>query len=286
VPCPSEEVRELRVRLEEPASLEVTLAGYLGSGLEGRLQLQLIDASIDASRTRFYGPMEGSRIGSDGRQTFTPIQSGPYTVNLMWDAGQYGRQSLIAAEPVVVGPGENTLAMTVPKLHTLTVFFGGDYAGRHASLKPRNPDRSSFWGSSERIGASGELLFAGLKAGPYVLVVRSPERRESMPLTVPSAGQIRFTPTPVTALRLTTEDRDGMLSAVGLRQGDLITGIGDTDFDGSRPADQILQGLALARERLTLRILRDGKSLQIPIDSASFRRITSRGSNVLQPEFR
>ena len=58
-------------------------------------------------------------------------------------------------------------------------------------------------------------------------------------VTIPAAGPIRFAPAPVTALRITVDDQDGTLSALGLRKGDLITGAGDVDREDDGGWEQL-----------------------------------------------
>ena len=286
VPHPGEGTPELRVRLDEPASLEVTLAGYAGSGLEGKLTLHLLDATMDSESARFFGLMDQTRIASDGHRTFSPIQSGPYVLRLMWTTGSFGRQAPISEQPVTVGPGRNTATITVPTLHTLTVVFGAEYAGQHASLNSRDEKRSPFWGAAEQVGENGEVLFSGLPAGTYILRINGFSGESgAMVVTVPTTSRLRFQPAKVTALRVTGDDEAGTLAALGLLAGDLITGTGDADFDGVLPADQVLRGLMMAKKSVTLRIQRAGKSLQLTLDATKLQQAT-RGSNRLDPVYR
>ncbi len=50
----------------------------------------------------------------------------------------------------------------------------------------------------------------------------------------------------------------------------MITGADGTDFDGSRPASQVLSGLLSARKDLKLRFVRSGKSSEASVDSEKF----------------
>ncbi len=70
------ETSELTVEFQEPASLEVTIAGYEGSGYEGLLVVSVQKHEEGApgrsSPMRYYGGSSRSGVDSEGRQ---PIHS-------------------------------------------------------------------------------------------------------------------------------------------------------------------------------------------------------------------
>jgi hypothetical protein len=286
VPLPGVSGGELKIEFAEPASLDVTVTGYAGSNVEGRLK---IDAKpIMAGRERhsrvYYSSSRDDQIGPDGKQTLRPLQPGRYRVELQYMQERWN-SSVLDHVDVDVRAGANQVTIAAPAVYSLTVVAPGEPAGTHIGISQIGGSGSERWGRSP-VGADGTSTFEGLSAGTYRLILYSKAMRQrSMKVTIPAAGSVTFKEDVETALVLKALDSDGFLASSGLQAGDVITGVDGTAFDGARPAAQVLLGLVSARKELKLQITRAGKALEVTVDSDKFAASTNH-TRALEPAAR
>jgi hypothetical protein len=273
MPLPATMSGEIRIDFVEPAILDVTIAGYASSGLEGRLKLEVrpLMAGKEVRRTMYYG--RDDQIGPEGKQTFNALQPGRYRVELQYVRERWQGSALDRVD-VDVAPGANTVSIGVPAVHTLTVIVSGEAADSNLNLQQTGAGGAD--GQQRyhyaKVGPDGTATFEGLVAGTYRLSLWTQKVRRSrgMKVTVPAGGPVTFKEEAETTLVLKSADADGYLATAGLQVGDVITGADGSSFDGSRPATQVLSGLMLARKELKLSVVRGGKALDVTVDSEKF----------------
>jgi hypothetical protein len=283
VPFPPGATGELKVEFTDPASLEVTVAGYAGSGQEGKLRVDARPLIGGKDQPNRYSYGRESQLGPDGRQTFKPLQPGRYRVELQYQQERWRTSSLDKLD-VDVSPGTNSVSVSIPPIHSLTVVLSGEPADSNVNLQligvPAGEER---WNQS-RVGADGTAVFEGLVAGTYRISVFAPKARRSrsMKVTVPSSAAVTFKEEIETALMIKALDSEGYLASVGLQAGDVITGADGATFDGSRPAMQVLMGLITARKEIKLSATRAGKALDFTVDTEKFATATNH-ARALEP---
>jgi hypothetical protein len=282
VPLPVPATGELRIDFAETASLEVTINGYAGSGLEGRLGIDVRSLAGKESARRYYYGREDQQIGPDGRMIVKPLQPGRYRVELQYKQQRWNSSPLDRVDVDVVA-GANSCAMPVPAVYTLNVSCGADAAEGWLNLNPIGGGEER-GGSHARVGADGNATFEGVTAGTYRLSLygQKSRRQKSMKVTVPATGPISFKEDVETALVLKGLDAEGYLASAGLQTGDVITGAEGSEFDGSRPATTVMTGLLSARKELKIRFTRSGKSSEVTVDSEKFS-VATKHMSLLEP---
>jgi hypothetical protein len=284
VALPASLAGEFRVDFAEPASLDVTVTGYAGSGLEGRLRVDArpMSAGKDVQARYHYGSDDS--IGPEGRRTIKPLQPGRYRVQLSFRRERWQAAPLERVE-VDVAPGANAVSIPAPVVHTLVVILEGSPESTHVGLARVGATQSDEWHHSSRSGADGTATFEGLTAGSYRITLYGPKsgRNQSMKVTVPTGGPVRFKEDAETALLVKVLDAEGYLASAGLQQGDVITGVDGASFDGQRSALQVLSGLMMARKEIKLSVRREGKAFEATVDAEEFGAATNR-LRALEPQ--
>ena len=270
VAMPSASAGELRIDMLEPASLDVTITGYAGSNVKGRLRIDAKALSAKDSQKRIYYSSEEHTVGPDGKVTLKPLQPGRYRVDVIYAQERWNGSPLDHTD-VDVAPGTNAVTIAAPAVYSLSVVVGGESADAQLNLQQIGGTGEERW-SRAKVGPDGTATFEGLVAGTYRLMLYGGKggRQRSMKVTVPSTGAVTFKEDVETSLTLRALDSDGYLASAGLQAGDVITGADGTDFDGSRPASQVLSGLLSARKDLRLRVVRSDKSSEATVDSEKF----------------
>jgi hypothetical protein len=275
VPLPGTMSGELRVEMAEPASLDVTVTGYAGSGLEGRLRVDVRPLTGGKEhQSRVYYSREET-LGPDGRQTVKPLQPGRYRVELQYQRERWSNSPLERVD-VDVAPGANAISVPVPAVYSLTVLAPGESADSNMNLQLIGGSGEERWNNA-KVGPDGTGVFEGLVAGTYRLSIWAPKarRNRSMKVTVPSSGPVQFKEEAETSLLVKVLDTEGYLASAGFQAGDVITGADGAAFDGTRPATQVLNGLMMARKEIKLQVVRAGKTTETTVDTEKFATATN-----------
>lgn len=169
---------KVELHFTEPASLDVLVAGIVGSTYEGRLFVNVNPEGPDSHR----GLSHGERLDSGGHHIFKHLSPGPNTVRLslmdqLPQDGWYGRSDVVAVLDVVLTTGKNRAVIAVPALFSLPVSAPGAEDGAEASVWPKNdPDdegtqtlRSTY--RSSPVDAGGNTTLEDLLPGKYILQV-------------------------------------------------------------------------------------------------------------------
>ena len=89
-------------------------------------------------------------------------------------------------------------------------------------------------------------------------------RQAMMSITVPTAGELVFTPTQLDALGVTIFDQEGWLATAGFQSGDKIVSLDGESFDNVRSLQFALMR-ALSARGGEIEVQRGGALVSIPI---------------------
>jgi hypothetical protein len=256
-------VHRVEVAYAPPARVAVALQGYVGSGLERRVALQLIVRKGDEELRddRFFGE---SAVGDDGTESIGPIEPGDYRLQ-MWLLGRGPNRwdtRLLSELAVTVVAGDNRVGVPIPALYSLTVETAGPEDP--SLVLERIPAQYGTLGGKR--DASGRLVFEDVAAGDYVLESNFDGSR--MSVTIPTSGVLRFVPRSPDALLVSIEDEHGRMHQAGFEDGDVLIAV-----DGKDPADatalRAAISAALARKRVAVALLREGRRVELTVDGTS-----------------
>jgi hypothetical protein len=192
--------RDLTVRFDHPATLEVTVRGYATSDHVGNLQLSvaLKEGGGSSSRTtHFYGGYPGQpAINAEGVQSFGPLAPGTYviTVNLKRQRWQL---TPVATHEVVLKSGTNTHSVPLPVVYTLTVTVDGAKDGATiylSQVRKKQGTRRMYFPSHRQKVKNGRAVFENLPAGEYRLSGSGGGLKGRMTVTLPGTTTVRFAP--------------------------------------------------------------------------------------------
>ncbi len=222
---------DLSVVFSVPASLEVTVLGYEGSGYEGRLAV-VANKKGTGTRTPMYFGQRRNGMSAEGVQTITGLEPGLYEVTLSarpkGSTRSFDTNELERVE-FEVGAGENSLQMSIPVLYSVRVHWADGKEGATFSMRLRDStNQFGFGGVQAQLDDQGFATFEDLRAGDYLLSTWGGSVKQ-MRVTVPSK-EVEFTPMKIDALRVKITDESGDLARLGFREGDLIIGVDGEEF--------------------------------------------------------
>ncbi len=267
---------ELTVFLGTPAHLEVTVAGFEGSGYEERLDVTV--SRTDQGRSSGSG---GGGLSADGAKIFEGLQPGDYRVALRLSeksGGHWGDE--IAATLVTLVPGENSTVISLPSLYSFRVLSNEAIEGAHASLGSNDLQAKGKRNFRATFDGDGAAQFVDVPAGEYLLSCGSTVG-QVMEVSVPS-GDLTFDPKPVNALRVSIVDPDGDFQRLGLRTGDLMIGKDGVEFTGMLDIQSMLISMQQSKTAsFELMIQRGSDVLTISVKGSDFIDLRSLGGQLL-----
>jgi len=254
--------RSLEIRFEEPATLTVTVAGYRGSGMEGKVRLEVRPAQ-KGTKNRLGGYYGGSasRLDAEGTQKFGPLSPGEYDIHVQVQ-GERNRWAGADIVTTTLKPGENVATVDPPKLYSLTVIVDGEQ--EKASFRLSSSTQGMYYHSDTKKPQGGQVAFENLVAGEYVLQSWG-STNGTMKISIPAQSTVRFEAIVYNAQKVHVKDVDGTFVKAGLRQDDLLIGIDGEEFTNERTM-QAMMTLAMERKNVSLLILRGGRRLSVPVD--------------------
>jgi hypothetical protein len=166
---------ELSLGFDRPAYLEVTLAAY--ATLAGGLGLRLAPRG---DQSRGY-----QRVGEEGRMRFGPVQPGAF--DIVVTAIVDSESGLTAATvPIDLGPGERTISIDVPVLHSLAVRWPGGRGQRVVRLEHKGGrDPAILRTIREEV-----TTFERLPAGRYEIKATEGEVETVVQVDVPGRAEV------------------------------------------------------------------------------------------------
>lgn len=250
--------RRVTIRLGEIATLDVTVAGFVGSGLEGRLGLSLSRTGDDGSG-RFFARRGNKGLGADGKQTLGPVEAGDHQLMMSLDIpGSYAALPL-HSRTVSLGPGDNVAIIAIPPLYPLTIRVPGSESGRMQIETPG--------GGSVHFELKNEMVVLDrIPAGDYVIQLWSGSAPGRMTVNVPARSDVTFEPDPVNAALIEIKDPDGWLARNGFRNGDLIVAFEGKTFSSAVEMGAAFMAIA-TREDATVTVVRAGKEIQMTFNA-------------------
>ena len=261
---------ELSVTFSVPGTLEVTVAGYVGSGYEGRLQVSAAKKGND-TRMHFFGFGGEDGLSPEGVQELTGLEPGLHTVTLNARAkGSSSRSystTTIDSVEVEILPGANAVQLRIPVLYSLRVHWADGKEGANMAMRLEDgEDNFGFGSNSASLDAQGYAEFSELRAGNYLLSSWGGSVQQ-MRVTIP-CKDVEFTPMKIDAMRVKITDETGDLFRLGFRDGDLVIGVDGEEFEES-PDYQLLRTLQSSKSaQATFLIERNGTRLEITAKGA------------------
>jgi len=254
---------ELTIEFEEAGTLEVTIAGYAGSGQEGKITLAVQSAQTgQRSRYQWFG-RNGSQVDAEGKQIFTGLAPGSYEIVISLGRGR-SQYSAAASIPIIVKSGRNSEMVNIPVLHTLTVLAPGAEEGARLSLRASGESSGRRFSSSATV-TSGKAVFENVPAGEYELRGRSGSVSGSMNVSLPGQGVVRYEPVQQDCLRVQITGATGRLAAAGLLDGDLVVAIDGVELTDANQAMTLLRA-AYVKPQAILSVLRGRGRKEVPVD--------------------
>jgi hypothetical protein len=176
-------IRELTMRLEAPAFADVTIVGYRGSELEGKLALEL--HPVNDGGIRYWSG--DSPVESDGTKRIGPKAPGEYNLSLTLATGQRWNRTAIAIQKVALRSGENRLAIAIPNLSRLVVDLPAGVEGQVMLFGNGAPTR--------RVTIeNGQAAFENLPPGQFTLRYQGGAGNAEATVNVPERTRIALTP--------------------------------------------------------------------------------------------
>jgi len=255
---------EVTIVLAPPGKLEVTIAGYQGSGFEGRLNVTTEKVGEEEQDHWFRGGR--NRMSSTGVQKLEGLSPGRYALQLWLEPEENRRWRggrPIDRIEISVAAGENFATMTIPALYSFDVIYLDGKEGTTFGLSRSGGDNEFFWGFNAELDSTGKARFEDVPAGDYTLSCWG-GRMQKMEIRVPCKN-IEFVPMLLNALLVKIADESGDMAKLGFRTGDLIVGIDGREFDGEPDMSLFSPLFASKSAKITFLVQRGGESLEIEV---------------------
>lgn len=184
--------RTIDIIYDTPSRLTITISGYKGSGYEGKLSFLLDRAS---ERALGYSRSPMIPIGADGTGSAANNQPGEYSIVLFSRIDAGDRTGTVPAErrTIQLTAGDNSLALPMPELYSLTVHVAGRTGDAFAAIRRISTDQFNDSSYPEfKIPEDGTITIPSMAPGEYEIRVIASEGNSSMNITVPAAGTIEF----------------------------------------------------------------------------------------------
>ncbi|MEM7165388.1 MAG: hypothetical protein AAF581_07990 [Planctomycetota bacterium] len=260
------ETASLDVAFEEPARLQVTIAGYVGSGYEDKLTLRVTSPS--SNEHEYYGRSSysywggsGKSVDEHGSREFGPLEPGEHTV-ILSGRSEGGTRRELARQTTQVTSGLNHTTIAIPALYTLRVHTE-QAAGTRVRLYKLGDGSFS---QRVKVDSQGLALFDTLVAGDYNLYAADSSNGAQMTVQVPAQQDVTFTPTPPNAVLVTITGPGGSLEEAGFVDGDIIYSAGNEPVAGLTQLRGEAQKVAAAEARLVLQLRRGSRQMELDID--------------------
>jgi hypothetical protein len=246
--------RHVEVRLEKPASLTVRVTGYTASGHAGHVKLILVPPA-----GRGGGPYWQTDRPPDEQGVYRLPHVTPGDYRLVVQA-MLDKTTRIPAgvHDVMVAPGDNSIEVAMPRLHSLAIVSGT--ANARFGLRPPL-ESGQRWRCAPRSPRGGRVVWEHLPAGEYRIEPQGPARR-AIRVSVPGTREVEYDPRPDNCLLVRITDPAGVFARAGLEDGDVIVAIDGTELTDSRQM-QALGTLAMKKREAEVTVLRGGRRVEV-----------------------
>ncbi|MCA8961291.1 MAG: hypothetical protein KDC38_12290 [Planctomycetes bacterium] len=272
-----------RYAIEYPpqSSLTVRLPGYIGSGLEGALDVYLFPdgsnleraiggASFDMLEEREPGPVP-DWLGEGGFHRLTPGPSWVVVKYTPCDGPAMPFGSIeCSRHRIDLTPGANEVSLPLPELHRVTITFGPEYHGQKLMLSRRNAD-----GTTTSLGNSSLEIVGDLTLQlPKCTIVPRIWPAEMPDIEIEGDATIPFEPIRFTGFRFEDVEPSSRIAGLGIRSGDLAIRIDGERIDEPAPDSRVWKSLH-SGENVTVTVLRGDEEWEIVLDPSLVKRPVS-----------
>ncbi|MEQ8766891.1 MAG: carboxypeptidase regulatory-like domain-containing protein [Planctomycetota bacterium] len=253
------------------ATLTVSVQGDLDSVVGG------LEIRVQAAGDEDNGYRSGKKVVSDTTE-LGPLQPGSYTLALVNRNGLRLDQA-----DVYVQEGGNTARLEVPPLYEVTVLMPEDLRGAGVLLAKTGEGGGMQFNQRRDPDSDGRVVYNNVPAGDYQLQAYSDRAPRIMTIQVPTAGEVRFEPSPINALLVRVSDPEGLLAKAGFQTGDLVIRIDGESFSTSEELTAVMIKLQTSDGPLTFTVSRGGRELDLQLDMKS---LTGNPGGSLDPSVR
>lgn len=259
---------KLRFEFGEAATLDVVVVGYVGSGLEGTMDVQL----RRAGEPQHYYSNE-SNLKADGTAKFGPIEVGTYQLVLEAFGENRWNRRQVATQEIVLAVGPNRCSIAMPAMYTLVVTLGGAEANQDSWISIQGNDR---WDNSRT--TNGRVEFKNLPPGEYTVHGDIGGKQARASVKIPDQLAVTLVAKAPNAMSINIVDESKYLKSAGFEGGDLIVG-----FDGVEFADEsVMQATfstLISKKVATAIVYRGSQRLEISVEPARLLDPTQVGGN-------
>jgi hypothetical protein len=252
----------IEVQLEEPATLQVRVAGLIGSGHESEVDVSVWKQDPGGGRS---GLGRGKVIGP-GTFEFEGLAPGEVLVRLELGSDHPFGEALLDQRTVQLHPGPNTATLSFPLLCRLELLADELDPGTWVRLRHLGTDERDPRARSGRIDDAHRAVIERLPAGEYRL--RAGDRQ--MRVVLRGDATVVWQPEAQDALRVYVSQPQGYLGNAGFESGDLIVGVdGEVDATAAELQARLIE-IAAERGQATVMVNREGATLTITVDALRF----------------
>jgi hypothetical protein len=265
--------REVDIKFGEPATLVVSIPGYVGSGFEGRIHLAVEEADGPQQHQRYWNGNEENAIGTEGKQSFGPLEAGDVRVVMtIQNEGQsWGPSTRAGQIDVHLRPGENAAFFPIPPLYSLVVEVPNGKQSTSVQLSMvgeggESEEFNNYGGVNAQLDAQGRATFSALAAGTYVLNVWGEGEQGQMRIRVPAGGTVRYQPQVNDCLVVWVNGKEGKLGKAGFENNDKVIAIAGTPLRDVKTDLEAIVTANATKEAVSFTVLRSGKTLELTFD--------------------
>ncbi|MFN0205667.1 MAG: hypothetical protein ACKVS6_05080 [Planctomycetota bacterium] len=274
--------KNVQIVFMDPAKVKVIVAGYKGSGQEGKVTFGVRGPKVPAAagdRSYRGTSTTNASIGADGTGVSNPVEPGDYDILLYVsnsEAGIGGDTAVAATRAVTLVSGENVITIPLVQLYTVTVRFPSKPSGTVGLRKADDDGISS--PSSQELDDNGIVTFKNVAAGEYTITPFF-ARGEFMKINVPTSGTIEFQASKMNAFRIRIRDSNGSVAKAGFQNGDLIIGIDGKDFEDINSMTAAIMQASAQNTDCSFRVNRNNSIITISCNAGLFENPTSSGAS-------
>lgn len=256
------DAKEVKFVFGQPATVDVTIAGYVGSGLEGKLSLEL---TRDKSRmqTVFYSNGDNDSVKGDGTAHLGPTEAGEYFLEMSLSGANRWERKPIARQKLFLVAGDNHATIGIPVLSRLTVRVQGATTGT-VMLRAQSGGN---WQRAEL--KDGVATFENLGEGQYSARYQGAGGSAEATVNLPGQSEITLVPHSANALAVSVTDTAGYLAKRGFQNGDVVVAFDGVEFKDENGLKTALTSL-ITKPKVVATVLRGNQRVEIEVDGRNW----------------
>ena len=274
------EADEFVIEFRDPATLVVAVSNYVGSEHEGDVSLQVQKFVENQDPRRGYAHFSGSSRGGldeNGEQEFKALEPGPYEIVLSIKQDRH-RTFPVSRTRIELTEGENRATVEIPPLYDL-VLVTDLPKGTRFNLRAADGSRAYF-GNSPPVDDEGRVSWKNLSAGEYKVQSFGGGGMNEMLVTVPTGGEVEFTPRVLNAFEVRIHNADGKLAQAGFVDGDVIFAIEGNEFESMIQMQTAVMAAMAKKEPSKLTVDRGGRTIELELQLSTLQDFENSGGNI------